>query len=157
MNQQPQPIVLGLVEHGDRILLVERTRGDFTGLWGFPGGKVERDEFIADAIEREVMEETGITATFDAHIGVVSEHVTRGGDLLKHVPLHITRLTPVTDAEPRGDADWFALDAIEAMRNRTVPSLVPILNAFLNSPEKRYYESVIVDDGADGYRLERFG
>lgn len=116
---------------------------------------MEADEFIADAIEREAEEETGITASFTEHRGIVSEHVLKGEELVKHVPLHITRLTP-SDDEPIGGADWFGVDAIEAMRDDTVPSLVLILDAFLDDGGKRYYESVIVDEGEEGYRLERF-
>ena len=40
-------------------LLVVRTRS--TGLYAFPGGGIELGEPIAKALEREIMEETGIT------------------------------------------------------------------------------------------------
>lgn len=157
MPDHPLPVVLGLVTN-DRaeVLLVRRTGGDFSGRWGFPGGKVERDEFIADAIEREVLEETGISAVFQDHRGVVSEHVMDGDTLVKHVPLHICSLTPDTDSQQCSDAaTWVARDRLGAIRDETVPSLVPIVNAFLNTPERRYYESVI-DIGGDAPTLDRF-
>ncbi|MDY6778902.1 MAG: NUDIX domain-containing protein [Candidatus Nanohaloarchaea archaeon] len=149
--ERPLPIVLAVIAEGDRYLLVHRDSGDFQGCWGFPGGKVERDEFIADAIEREVEEETGLPATFQEHLGVVSEHVRGEGRLLKHVPLHICRLTVGAGTSGK-DASWFSRAELDEMQEDTVPSLVPILNAFLGEEPARYCESVITVDG----EVERF-
>jgi ADP-ribose pyrophosphatase YjhB (NUDIX family) len=45
----------------DRVLLIERRTGDRVW-WQIPGGYVEADEAIGDAVEREVLEETGVSA-----------------------------------------------------------------------------------------------
>ena len=50
-----------VVMRGDEILLIER-RAPNRVWWQIPGGFVEVDEPIHTAIEREVMEETGIEA-----------------------------------------------------------------------------------------------
>ena len=50
-----------VVLRGDDVLLIER-RGPGRTWWQIPGGFVEVDEPIHAAIEREVMEETGVTA-----------------------------------------------------------------------------------------------
>ncbi len=50
--------VYGLIVH-DGNLLVVRTRS--TGLYAFPGGGIELGEPIAEALAREILEETGIT------------------------------------------------------------------------------------------------
>ncbi|HUF57442.1 MAG TPA: NUDIX domain-containing protein, partial [Thermohalobaculum sp.] len=44
--------------HG-RVLLVRRLNEPDAGLWGYPGGKVEWGETVADAAVRELAEETG--------------------------------------------------------------------------------------------------
>lgn len=46
--------------HG-RVLIAQRPAGvHLAGLWEFPGGKVEKDETIVDALHRELFEEIGI-------------------------------------------------------------------------------------------------
>lgn len=44
----------------DAILLVQRARPPQQGLWAIPGGKVEAGETLNDAVEREILEETGV-------------------------------------------------------------------------------------------------
>lgn len=50
-----------IVAHPDgRVLLVRRGRAPSLGEWTLPGGKVESGETVERAIEREVLEETGL-------------------------------------------------------------------------------------------------
>ena len=43
-----------------RVLLVERGQPPAAGRWTVPGGKLERGETLAQAVAREVREETGL-------------------------------------------------------------------------------------------------
>ena len=49
-------VVIGIITYEDKILLIKRERGDFIGLYGLPGGKVEECEHIDTAIQREINE-----------------------------------------------------------------------------------------------------
>lgn len=51
-----------IVNHGGEILLQQRTD---TAMWGLPGGAVEPDETVFEALKREVAEETTL-AVIDA-------------------------------------------------------------------------------------------
>ncbi|MCY9662632.1 NUDIX hydrolase [Paenibacillus chondroitinus] len=51
-----------LVTKDEKILLVRRAQEPGKGRWTNPGGYIEQHELIQDTIEREVMEECGITA-----------------------------------------------------------------------------------------------
>jgi len=61
---RPVPATIGVVFHEGRILLVRRANPPDAGKWGFPGGKIEWGETIADAAVREIMEETGVRAAY---------------------------------------------------------------------------------------------
>jgi ADP-ribose pyrophosphatase YjhB (NUDIX family) len=59
-----------------RVLLVERGRPPGVGLWSVPGGKVELAETLAQAVTREVREETGLVV----EVGALACVVERMGD-----------------------------------------------------------------------------
>ena len=49
-----------MIFQSGKILLVERGREPLKGYWSIPGGIVETGEKLADGIQREVLEETGL-------------------------------------------------------------------------------------------------
>jgi len=54
-------VVAALIKEGDTFLLCQRKKDDFYGgLWEFPGGAVEEDESLPQAVEREIEEELGL-------------------------------------------------------------------------------------------------
>jgi mutator protein MutT len=62
-------VVAAVVEREDRLLICLRPAGKkHGGLWEFPGGKIEPDESLEEAVRRELNEELAVTAT---HVGDV--------------------------------------------------------------------------------------
>lgn len=63
--------VCGIIfDSGGRVLLMQRTDN---GLWCLPGGMVEAGETVAEAVCREVKEETGLDVAVDRLVGVYSD------------------------------------------------------------------------------------
>jgi len=86
----PLPVVISALVQNDKILLIKRIRGDYVGLFGFPGGKIEKEEHLSEAAKREILEESGIEASFKNYLGFVSEHLIENGKILQHFLLQRT-------------------------------------------------------------------
>lgn len=74
MNEKHYPVhivsVGGFVENTlGQVLLIESPRYDD---WEFPGGQVDEGETLTDALEREVLEETGIIIKVRSLVGIYS-------------------------------------------------------------------------------------
>ncbi len=49
-----------IILDGERILMAQRGKEPLQGWWSLPGGALETGERLADAVKREVWEETGL-------------------------------------------------------------------------------------------------
>ncbi|GAA4559836.1 NUDIX hydrolase [Pseudonocardia xishanensis] len=54
-----------------RLLLIQRGTEPGRGLWSLPGGRVEPGETDAEALVREMAEETGLVVAAGEHVGTV--------------------------------------------------------------------------------------
>ena len=66
------PCVGGLTyDRSGRLLLIRRRNAPGRGMWSVPGGRVEPGESDADAVVREMAEETGLVVEPGALVGAV--------------------------------------------------------------------------------------
>jgi 8-oxo-dGTP diphosphatase len=114
----PRPAALAIVPRDGKVLLVRRANPPDPGKWGFPGGKIEWGETVAQAAIRELAEETGVRAEA-LHALDVLDTIVRGPDgaLAFHYVL-VAFLCRYLDGEPVANDDvheagWFDLARIE--------------------------------------------
>ena len=129
--------VYGMITKGNQLLLVQKNKGPYKGLWDLPGGKIEFGEEPETTLIREVLEETGLeikNQTFLKSDAVVVNYVD---DVIGKVTLHhvgfifkievkdMKSLMPKQDDEDLICTKWCALEEIE------IESVSPFLQELL--------------------------
>ena len=116
----------------ESVLLVRRANAVAHGLWSLPGGRIEPGETARAAAEREVWEETGLSA---ALVGLVDVHdvVVRAQDgrIASHYVIAVF-FGRSGAGEPRGGGDAAAAEFVpldELERRPLTPGATRIIHA----------------------------
>ena len=123
----PELCVSAVVIDDERLLLVRRGRGRAQGAWAVPGGRVQAGELLAEAVVRELLEETGIEGVCGNLIGVL-ELLDGDGPhqvLLAHLVTLMEAVEPVA-GDDAAEARWVPLSDVADLR------LAPGLAEFLH-------------------------
>ena len=112
---RPEVCVGAIAVDAGRLLLVRRGQGPGSGRWSVPGGRVEAGETLAEAVVRELAEETGLEGVCDALVGWVERIDERHHFVI--LDFAVTMLRDPEEAPPRpgGDvveAEWVALGEV---------------------------------------------
>ena len=97
---RPELCVGAIAVDEGRLLLVRRGRGQAAGAWSVPGGRVEAGETLAEAVLRELAEETGLEGVCDELVGWVER---MGPD--HHYVILDFAVTVLEPREPRAGDD----------------------------------------------------
>jgi ADP-ribose pyrophosphatase YjhB (NUDIX family) len=105
----------GVVVRDGKILLIRRGQEPRRGWWQLPGGYVEHDEPIDEAIVREVYEEAGVRASVENVVGL--RHSLGAPSANVYIIFRLTPLEgePVADGVEITGAGYFSLEEIETM------------------------------------------
>lgn len=112
--QWPAIGVGAVIFRGRQVLLIKRGKPPRQGQWSLPGGRQELGETVIEAVQREVLEETGLRVE-DIRFLEIVDFIDR--DRVDRVRFHYTlldfmmeaptgQLVPGSDA---ADAAWFDL------------------------------------------------
>jgi 8-oxo-dGTP diphosphatase len=66
---RPEVCVGAVVVRDGELLMIRRGHGPAGGTWSVPGGRIEHGETVAEALVREVEEETGIQVLCGSFLG----------------------------------------------------------------------------------------
>ncbi len=133
MTPRPQVAVGAVAVDADRLLCVRRVHGPGAGLWSVPGGRVEPEESLHEAVVREVFEETGLEVIVDRFLGFV-ERMGREPEPHHFVILDFEVSVLDADRAPRAgddavEAAWIPFAELADLR------LVPGIYEFLRDHE----------------------
>jgi 8-oxo-dGTP diphosphatase len=122
---RPEVCVGAVVVVDHRLLMVRRGRGPAQGEWSIPGGRVEGGETLAEAVVRELKEETGLNGVCGELLGWVE----RVGDDYHFVILDFSVVVleevPLVAGDDAAEAMWVPLHAVGELR--VVTGLVEFL------------------------------
>ena len=76
-----------------KVLLIQEKQGNNTASWKVPGGLVDTGEYLSEAVEREVREETGVEAEFR---GVINLREKKGYNFGRNDIYFLCLLVPKT-------------------------------------------------------------
>jgi len=130
----------GVVIHRDRALLIRRGSEPLKGEWSIPGGMLELGEELADAVQRELKEETGLEVE-PLECILVFDRIMREGARVKYHFVIVDylcrrkrgRLRPASDVV---DARWVRREDLPQYHLTDIATEV-ILRAFELMGERR--------------------
>lgn len=118
---------MGAIVHDNagRLLLVRRRNPPSAGLWSLPGGRVEPGERDAEAVVREVAEETALDVEPHALAGVVRRPAPDGSTYVIRDYVCTLRGGTLAAADDALEATWASLADLDGL------ALVPLLREVL--------------------------
>jgi mutator protein MutT len=106
----------GAVVRDGQLLLVRRASRHGRGNWQLPGGYIEPDETIDQAVVREVQEEAGVVAEVEGVLGLRNRYDPEQGN-----GVYVVMLLRLVSGEPKADgyevdhAGFFTLEQIREL------------------------------------------
>ncbi|MGH2689846.1 MAG: NUDIX hydrolase [Actinomycetota bacterium] len=131
MTRVPAVGVGGIALQGGSILLVQRGTPPSEGLWSVPGGRLEWSETMAEAVRREVAEETGLEVAVGEVAGVVERIYEGFHYVIVDYFVTVTGGTLRAGGDVR-DARWVPVGEVEALP--LAPGLADALRGFGSLP-----------------------
>ncbi len=131
---------LCLLEKDNQYLLQDRIKKDWKG-YTLPGGHVEKDESIVDAIIREMQEETGLTILNPRLCGVKQFPIEEGRYLV--FLFRASEFTGELVSSEEGKMHWVKKDELESVN--LVEDFKELLQVMLNDELSEF--QYVIEDG----------
>lgn len=112
---KPEVCVGAIAVDADRLLMVRRGRGPAAGDWSIPGGRVESGETLAEAVVRELEEETGIEGVCGPLIGWVENIDEQHHFVILDFEVDVLEGTEPVAGDDAVEARWVPLGEISEL------------------------------------------
>lgn len=121
-RRPPNAASVALIDR-DRVLLIQRARKPYFGMWSLPGGRLEPGETAEQAAEREILEEVGLRV-WRLH-PIRRMHLGEGNFVLQVFATEAFEGEILVAAEEITAYRWVRLDEIGSMH--TTPDLAEVV------------------------------
>ena len=134
----------------DFVLVQDKPTGEYRGLC-FPGGHVEINESLTDAVIREVLEETGLTIDSPVLCGT-KDWVNDDNSRYLALLYRTDKFSGTIKSSEEGNVFWMRLDEMLSMGDRLSLDMIDMIKVFLddNLSEFFYYQ----ENGEWRYKLQ---
>jgi 8-oxo-dGTP diphosphatase len=122
----PQVCVGAIAVDADRLLVIRRGHGPAAGSWSVPGGRVEPGELLAEAVVRELLEETGVEGVCGELIGWAERFDEGEHYVILDFAVSLLEGTEPVAGDDAAEARWVPLADVAEL------NLVPGLAMFLH-------------------------
>jgi 8-oxo-dGTP diphosphatase len=112
----PQVCVGAIAIDDGHLLLVRRGHGPAAGEWSIPGGRVEPGETTAEAVVRELAEETGVEGVCGRLVGFVEKIDGDHHFVILDFLVEVLERTPPRAGDDAAEAAWVPLADVAEMR-----------------------------------------
>ena len=106
-------VMMTLRQRDLQVLLIKRRSWPYVGMWAIPGGFVNVDESLEDAVKRELQEETGLQDVYLEQLYTFGDPGrdprTRVITVVYFALIDYERLKGVRAADDAADVNWFSV------------------------------------------------
>lgn len=122
-------VVAALILLDQSVLIAKRQKGEFSGMWEFPGGKIELDESHETALKREIHEELNLPITVDEFLATVEYDYP-----FFHLTMHCYFCTPLLKSFSNLEHSEVKFVSFHELENQNwIPADVQIVPKILKS------------------------
>ena len=131
-NKKMIEVVAAVIVKDNMILATQRGYGEFKGKWEFPGGKVEFNENLENALIREIKEETGIELSFNEKNSMKSfgkqEHLGGPNDDIvvsdtEYFIIELETKPEIKLSREHSRYKWFDKESIKEKQGKCIPDV----------------------------------
>lgn len=113
--------IYGICKNENKVLVVKKTGGPYRNRFDLPGGTIEQNESLVQAIHREFDEETGMQINVSGNVGTVEyivQYGFRGNTHIQHIAIFVEVIIETENSVIDGLSDdtsgisWVDIDKI---------------------------------------------